>query len=564
MSTHQNPQKLDFTTQYCLSLDDNDHAIIIDLFAGGGGASTGLEIGLGRKVAVAINHNPKAISMHTVNHPHAKHHRNDIWGVDPLVAAMGRPVGWLHASPDCRHFSQALAGQARKEEIRDLSWVVIKYAGRLRKHNQAAWVISLENVKQIQQWGPMIAKRDKATGRVIKVDNSVAAAGERVPRHEQFLIPDPKRKGRTWRHFLSELQRLGYAVNYWVERNCDYGDPTIRERLYMIATADGQKPVAPAKTHAARPAKGQKPYRTAAECLDFSDLGKSIYARKRPLAEKTLQRLAKGLVREVLSRDQPFTVPTTSAAVAQRGDSMLAKAVVTPFMTEHANGSRQRVFAADKALPTICAGVKGGHFSLVAPVLVQCNGGKNTTAAHSVLKSMSTITTKGSQQQLAAAHLVHLGNHLVASTATAGGSKNDLPEEWSLNPEQLAGALRVSDLLMRYHYAGAQKVVGNEKTATSMTIKDRLALVTVWINGDPWIMVDLYQRMLRPRELYLAQGFPETYQITHGHDGKPFTVTEQIHMCGNSVSPGTMAAFARVNDPWKYRLLNRHDRREAA
>ncbi|WP_439254375.1 DNA cytosine methyltransferase, partial [Pseudomonas monteilii] len=146
MSVLQKPRQLDFTTQYTLALDDNDQAIIIDLFAGGGGASTGLEIGLGRKVAVAINHNPKAISMHTVNHPHAKHYQNDVWGVCPLVAAMGRVVGWLHASPDCRHFSQALGGQARKEEIRDLSWVVIKYAGKLRKRNQGPWVISLENV----------------------------------------------------------------------------------------------------------------------------------------------------------------------------------------------------------------------------------------------------------------------------------------------------------------------------------------------------------------------------------------------------------------------------------
>ncbi|NWC83126.1 DNA cytosine methyltransferase [Pseudomonas putida] len=567
MSTQQKPQKLEFNTQYGLCLDDNDQAIIIDLFAGGGGPSTGLEIGLGRKVAVAINHNPKAISMHTVNHPHAKHHRNDIWGVDPLVAAMGRTVGWLHASPDCRHFSQALAGQARKEEIRDLSWVVIKYAGRLRKHNQGPWVISLENVKQIQQWGPMIAKRDKATGRVIKVDGTVADVGERVPRHEQFLIPDPKRKGRTWRHFLGELQRLGYAVNYWVERNCDYGDPTTRERLYMIATADGQKPVAPPKTHAAKPAKGQKPYRTAAECLDFSDMGTSIFTRKRPLAEKTLQRLAKGMVREVLDRDQPFTVPTThDAAAAQRSGSMPASSVLTPFMTEHANGSRQRVFAADKALPTICAGVKGGHFSLVSPVLIQCNGGKNTTAAHSVLKSMSTITTKGSQQQLAAAHLVHLVDHLEAGAAkdSAGASNNDRAEEWSLNPEHLAGALRVSDFLMRYHHSAAHKAAANDSPATTMTTKERLALVTVWINGNPWVMVDLYQRMLRPRELYLAQGFPETYQIAHGHDGKPFTITEQTHMCGNSVSPGTMAAFSKVNDPWKYRLVNRQDCQEAA
>lgn len=589
MSVLQKPRQLDFKTQYTLALDDNDQAIIIDLFAGGGGASTGLEIGLGRKVAVAINHNPKAISMHTVNHPHAKHYQNDVWGVCPLVAAMGRVVGWLHASPDCRHFSQALGGQARKEEIRDLSWVVIKYAGKLRKRNKGPWVISLENVKQIQQWGPMIAKRDKDTGRVVKLDGSVAAVGERVPRNEQFLVPDPKRKGRTWRHFVSELKRLGYHVNYWVERNCDYGDPTTRERLYMVATADDQKPVAPPKTHAAKPGKGQMPYRTAAECIDFSDLGKSIFDRKRPLAEKTMQRLAKGVVREVIEKAQPFIVTAThvggtrvygtdtqfpTITAAHRGELMLASPVLAPFLTEHANGSRQRIIVADSSLPTICAAVKGGHFSMAAPILVQCNGGKNTTAAHSVGKSISTITTAGSQQQLAAAHLVHMRGNCDARAAneplrtlSAGGQHHglavsDMTQE-PLSPEHMDGALRVAAFLMRYHHTGGQWAALDDPM-TTVTTKDRLALVTVWIAGDPWVIVDLRMRMLRPRELYLAQGFPATYNITHGHDGKPFTITEQTHMCGNSVSPGTMAAYARANDPWEFRRLANERNQEAA
>lgn len=556
MSAYQKAQRLDFSTQYGLALEVDDDAIIIDLFAGGGGASTGLEIGLGRKVAVAINHNPKAISMHTVNHPHARHHQTDVWGVCPLVAAMGRVVGWLHASPDCRHFSQALGGQARKEEIRDLSWVVIKFAGKLRKSKQGPWVISLENVKQIQEWGPMIAKRDPTTGRVLKLDGSVATAGERVPRQEQFLVPDPKRKGRTWRHFLGELKRLKYNVQYWVERNCDYGDPTTRERLYLVATADEMQPTAPVKTHAANPAKGQKPYRTAAECLDFSDLGKSIFNRKRPLAEKTMQRVAKGVVREVIKKAQPFMVPATHVddpmapgvsnplpiiTAAQRAELILSSPVLAPFLTEHANGSRQRVMAADAALPTICAGVKGGHFSMIAPVLIQCNGGFNRTPAHNVMKSMSTITTSGSQQQYAAAHLANE----------------------PLSEEHLEGALRVSAFLMRYHHTGGQWASLNSPM-TTVTTKDRLALVTVFIAGEAWVIVDIRMRMLRPRELYLAQGFPPSYAISHGHDGKPFTITQQIHMCGNSVSPGTMAAFAQANDPWKFRRLNSQSDQEAA
>lgn len=580
MTAFQKKQPLDFKTQFTLSLNEDDDAIILDLFAGGGGASTGLEMGLGRKVAVAINHNPKAISMHTVNHPHAKHYTTDVWGVCPLVAAMGRVVGWLHASPDCRHFSQAKGGQARKEEIRDLSWVVIKYAGKLRKRNQGPWVISLENVKQIQQWGPLIAKRDKATGRVIKLDGTVAAEGERVARHEQFLVPDPKRKGRTWRHFLAALRHLGYNVNHWVERNCDYGDPTTRERLYLVATADGMEPVLPEKTHAAKPAKGQKPHRTAAECLDFSDLGTSIFGRKKPLVEKTLQRVAKGVVREVIEKAQPFMVPATHAGdtriysvdgqfptitAAQRGELMLASPVLAPFLTEHANGSRQRVMPVDASIPTITAQVKGGHFSLVAPILVQCNGGKNTTAAHSVRKAVSTITTAGSQQQLASAHLVTLRNGSYGQATerplgavTAGAEHHalavsDLAQE-PLSEEHLEGALRVAAFLIRYHHTGGQWA-SLDSPLTTITTKDRLALVTVWIAGDPWVIVDIRMRMLRPRELYLAQGFPPSYVISHGHDGKEFTISEQTHMCGNSVSPGTMAAFARANDPWKYRRL---------
>ncbi|WP_139269674.1 DNA cytosine methyltransferase, partial [Pseudomonas aeruginosa] len=226
MTSLKKPSPLDFKTQYGLALDDTDDAIIVDLFAGGGGASTGLEMGLGRKVDLAINHNPAAISMHEANHPHAEHLPTDVWGIDPIASTKGKTVGWLHASPDCRHHSQAAGGQPRKKEIRDLSWVVVKWAGKLQKLGRGPWVISLENVKQILQWGPLIAKRDKATGRVVRLDGTVAQPGERVPRHEQFLVPDPKRKGRTWRQFLHALRGFGYQVDYWVERNCDYGDPT--------------------------------------------------------------------------------------------------------------------------------------------------------------------------------------------------------------------------------------------------------------------------------------------------------------------------------------------------
>lgn len=604
-------QKLhfDFTTQYGLPLDDADDAIIVDLFAGGGGASTGLELGLGRQVALAINHNPAAISMHMANHPHAKHYQTDVWGVDPVESTGGKVVGWLHASPDCRHHSQAAGGQPRSKEIRDLSWVVLKWAGKLRRLGKGPWVISLENVKQILQWGRLIAKRDRATGRVVRRDGSVAAPGEQVPRHEQFLVPDPKHKGRTWQRFVHSLEQLGYQVDYWVERNCDYGDPTSRQRLYMVATADDYEPASPVRSHAAKPAKGQAPFRTAAECIDWSDLGQSIRNRKRPLAEATMRRIAKGIEKEVLQRAQPFIVPLThqggdrlhslgepfrTITAANRGELALAAPSLVQVSYGEREGQAPRVLDLSKPLGTVVAG--GVKHAIATAFLAQANAGYNTTHSKPADAPISTITNRGSQQQLVTANLVTLrkGSHsapvdepigtqttsdhhgLVAAhllhlrgncdaraadeplqTVSAGGQHHglvtaDLVAD-CLTPEQLDGALWVSAFLMRYHSTGGQWAALDEPL-TTVTTKDRLALVTVWISGDPYVIVDIRLRMLKPRELYRAQGFPESYIIDRGHDGKPFTLTQQVHMCGNSVSPGTMAAIARANDPWKARL----------
>ncbi|HCI1686715.1 TPA: DNA cytosine methyltransferase [Pseudomonas aeruginosa] len=575
MTSLKKPSPLDFKTQYGLALDAADDAIIVDLFAGGGGASTGLEMGLGRKVDLAINHNPAAISMHEANHPHAEHLPTDVWGIDPIEATKGATVGWLHASPDCRHHSQAAGGQPRKKEIRDLSWVVVKWAGKLQKLGRGPWVISLENVKQILQWGPLIAKRDKSTGRVVRLDGTVAGTGERVPRHEQFLVPDPKRKGRTWRQFLRALDGFGYHVDYWVERNCDYGDPTTRQRLYLVATDGGFEPVAAEKTHAAKPSKGLKPYRTAAECIDWSDLGQSIRNRKKPLAEATMRRIAKGIEKEVLQRAKPFIVPI-------------------------ANWSREAVHPVDQPLNTITAWPKGGAFSVATPTLIQVGYGerdgqaprvleldeplgtvvaggiKHAVAAAHLVKfrfdatgapadaPMSTVTNSGSQQQLVTAHLLHLRGNCDARaadeplhTVSAGGQHHGLLTAEmvasSLTPEQLEGATWVASFLMKYHGTG-ENILALDQPLSTVTTKDRLALVTVWISGSPYVIVDIRLRMLKPRELYRAQGFPDSYIIERGHNGQRFTLSQQVHMCGNSVSPNTMAAYARANDPWKRRL----------
>lgn len=237
----------------------------MDFFCGGGGAGTGLEMGLGRTVSVVKNHSRAAISMHTVNHPGAKHFTTDVFDGDPDTECGGKAVGWFHMSPDCKHHSQAAGGQPRKREIRNLSWIGLKWAGKKKPRR----VIRLENVKQILQWGPLLAERCKSTGRVVKLGGGIAAAGEVVPVDQQFLVPNPVRRGQIRALFVAELKRQTYAVEWHV---------TSRERLFMIARCDGQPIVWPEPTHAKRPVKGQKPWRTAAECID---LGKSTIDRKK-------------------------------------------------------------------------------------------------------------------------------------------------------------------------------------------------------------------------------------------------------------------------------------------
>lgn len=486
--------------------------IIVDFFAGGGGASTGLEQGLNKKVFVAVNHNPKALSMHQANHPDTKHYVQDVFAVDPVEICEGHQVGWFHASPDCTHHSQASGGQPRKKEIRDLSWVVPKFAGKVKPD-----VISLENVKQILNWGPLIAKRDKKTGRVITLDkievngrmiNRVAEPGEHVPRHNQYLVPDPKRKGKTWKHFVRSLERLGYVVEW--HKNivaADYGATTIRERLFMIARCDGRPIIWPDKYFSKKPSGNLKKWRETAECIDWDDLGNSIFNRpKGPLVDSTLKRLARGLKRFVIDAEHPYFVNSTAPFICRDfntstghsikdplatitasfgGHSSLVCPILAPFLTEFANASQQRNWSVENPLTTICAQVKGGHHGLV----------------------------------------------------TAKLSKNNLD-----------GALKVAAFLINYYGNGDARDI--TAPMDTITTRDRLALVTVWIKGEPWVIVDICLRMLKPRELYRAQGFPDTYIIEHGHDGTKLSKKDQVHMVGNSVSPAPMEAIARANNPF--------------
>lgn len=547
--------------------------LIVDGFAGGGGMSSAIEHALGRHVDVAFNHSEIAISMHMANHPQTKHYIADAYEVDPHESTGGLPIGLFHISPDCTDHSQAKGGQPRSRKTRSLSWVAVKWAGTKRPR-----VITLENVIQILKWCPLIAKRDKDTGRVVKIDGTVAAPGERVPVEQQFLIPDPKRVGQTWNRFVKILRAMGYVVEWRNLCAADYGAPTTRERLFMVARCDGKPIVWPAATHAKNPAPGQKKWRAAAECIDWSLQGISIFDRSRPLAEATHRRIAKGVFKYVLNNANPFIVPIA-----------------------HFNG-RDTVHDITEPLRVITAYPKGGAFALAAPVLAKFRG---DSAGGRLDEPLPVITAGGNCKRpagaahamgIVTAHLAHFrgncfardvsdplqvvsagGQHHGLVTAflsrqfgqsigqsldepapvvTAGGGGKTALVELSLSQEEEAGALRVAAFLMRYYGEGGQWNDLREPAPT-ITTKDRLALVTVYIKGDPYVIVDIRLRMLQPPELYACQGFPPDYIIDRGHDGRKFTKSQQVFMCGNSVSKHPAMALIRANVP---ELAARHRR----
>ncbi|KIS38424.1 DNA cytosine methyltransferase [Stenotrophomonas maltophilia] len=639
--------------------------IVVDLFAGGGGASEGLKQALGVDPALAYNHDELAIGMHAANHPLTQHHREDIWHADPRVDVAGRPIGWFHASPDCTHFSQAKGGQPRSRKTRALSWVVLKWVGQLlradRLHgtNTAPRIISMENVWQILTWGPLVAKRCKTSGRVIKMDGTVAARGERVPVENQQLVPAKRHSGRTWQQFVAALRALGYAVEWRKLVASDYGAGTSRERLFLLGRRDGEAIVWPEASHG--PAPGQQPRVTAADCLDFSIPCPSIFTRARPLADATMRRIAKGVMRHVIESADPFIVPVThqggdrvhdvrdpmrTITAANRGELMLAAPELAPFIAEHANSSHTLgSMRADEPLRTVCAGVKGGHFSVVAPTLVQTGYGEREGQAPRALdlqQPLGTVVAGGVKHAVAAAHLVKfrgdsigtpatepvptitsgagaarpagaahaLGvaaaslvtlrrnmvgadartplttvaaqaeHHAVSSafmvqaahgegkpggvqrwgngskdarapvgTVTASGNGGHALAEAELaqlSPDQEAGALRVAAFLVKYYGTG-DNVPSLLDPVDTVTTRDRLALVTVHIQGVPHVIVDIGLRMLKPHELYRAQGFPADYIIDRTANGTPLSTSAAVRMVGNSVSPPPLRALAEAN-----------------
>lgn len=547
------------TPQLVLPIADE---IVCDLFAGGGGMSTAIEQAIGRHADIAINHNDDALSMHRVNHPQTRHFVADVFEVCPKGATQGRPVGLLHLSPDCTEHSQAKGGQPRDRKIRALSWVGARWAGQVRPR-----IITLENVRQILKWGPLIAKRDPATGRVVRVDYTVAEPGERVPLREQYLIPDPRHAGRTWRRFVATLEAMGYAVEHRMLCAADFGAPTTRERLFMVARRDGLPIRWPDPTHHKKPARGQKRWRPAADCIDWTLRCPSIFDRKRPLADATLRRVAVGVQRYVIEAAEPFIVPIANwsrdgvqpvseplrtITAWPRGGSF---AVVAPTLVQTGYGERDgqapRALDLQAPLGTIVAG--GAKHGLVTAFLAQHNNhrGGAPNVGRDLREPVPTIVSAGTQG-LVTAHLAHLRNHCDGRsideplrTLSAGGEHHGVVQ-CTLSPDLEAGALRVAAFLMRYHGSGGQWADARDPM-TSITTRDRLALVTVVLHGTPYVIVDIGLRMLQPHELYAAQGFPPDYIVDCGHDGRRLTKGAQVRMVGNSVSPPPAEALIRVN-----------------
>ena len=506
--------------------------LIIDNFAGGGGASIGIEAGIGRAVDVAINHDAEAIAMHRANHPNTQHYTEDVWKVDPVRVTGNRPVGLAWFSPDCKHFSKAKGRRPVSKKIRGLAWVVVRWARRVRPR-----VIMLENVEEFQDWGPV----------------------------SEDGIPCPNRKGQTFDQFISQLQRYGYRVEWRQLRACDYGAPTIRKRLFLVARRDGLPIFWPEPTHgdphSSEVQAGKlQPWRSAAECIDWSIPCPSIFERKRPLAENTMRRIARGIQRFVLDDPEPFIVrightgwnghgmqyPTDDplTTITSKAEHCLAAPYFIPRHGER-DGQDPCCRSTERPLPTITATANGA--SLVAAFMAQHNGGyydANGGTGRSLRLPASTITGRGTQQQVVAAHLInqhgtdqrHRDAREPLSTVCAGG-----------NHAGLVAAL------MAPYYGSGSGLTGRDlrNPSPSVTSKDRLQLVTVSIDQTEYILADIGMRMLQPAELYAAQGFPTGYVHSHGLDVDgnrvALTKTAQVRMCGNSVCPPLSTALVRAN-----------------
>lgn len=525
--------------------------IVVDFFAGGGGASEALRQALGRDPDVAVNHDHLAIGMHAANHPFTRHMEADVYAVNIVGEVGGRPVGWGHFSPDCTDHSQAKGGQPRDRATRSLSWVVLKVAGSLDRHGLAPRIISLENVRQILRWGPLVAKRDKATGRVMKLDGTVAAPGERVPLRKQFLVPDKKRSGQTWRQFVAALNRLGYAVEWRLLDAADYGAVSNRVRLFMIARRDGLPIRWPAPSHG----QGcQETKRTATDIINWDLKGTSIFNRARPLRPNTIFRLLDGAQRGNWPHQYVDALIALRDGREPRLDITLEEAEYIARRMGHdaglimATGSGGVARPLSSQVPTITTGGNGAAPHFVRPVLM---GTQGTARARSVDGPMAAITTggAGSRRRPGCAR-PQLFEPIVAPYYGSGSGMTGKPCSEPL-----------PTVTTKARFGLVEPVIISTCNSSSRGMRlacDPLRTITTAKGGDMGLgepvligyRIDILYRMLVERELFNAQGFPPDYIIDRAANGRRITRTQAIRMVGNSVSPPPLCAIARANlDP---------------
>lgn len=525
--------------------------LLVDNFAGGGGASTGIFAATGRSPDIAVNHNAEALMMHQENHPTTKHYNESVWDIDIHEATAGQPVlmGWF--SPDCTHFSIAKGAKPVKKAIRGLAWIVKKWAGQADMA-----IIAMENVKEFTTWGPLVAKRCKDTKRVIKLvpdlvkkdkngdpvlNEVVSEPGERVPYAEQALVPDKKRAGKTFKQFVSQLRKAGYQVE-WREKGLtasDFGEPTTRNRFFLMARKDGLPIVWPEATHGNPKATAGKlqPWRTAGENLDWSIPCPSIFDRKKPLAEKTLARIFKGIQKFVIDAgDDAFLVEDEASFIAtidHRSSQDTSQAADSPLSTVTSKARHIKVAALlkhytgvtgqalDKPLPTITA---RDHNAVMECTAVHVQRDFGNSVGHSASEPLGAITAGGG-----------------GKSAVVASSLAKLP----LTEAQHSKSDHVQAFLLKFYSTGGQWGSLNHPLGT-ITSRDTFGLVT--IRGNDYQIVDIGMRMLEPHELYRCQGFPADYK----HEvvmGKKLAKHAQVRMVGNSVPPGLAKALVKVNVP---------------
>lgn len=533
--------------------------LIVDSFAGGGGASTGIELALGRIVDIAINHDIKAIQMHEQNHPYTKHYCENVFDVDPMEATHGRPVGLFWLSPDCTHFSKAKGGKPVKKEIRGLAWIAVKWAKSVKPR-----VIMLENVEEFKTWGP--------------IDD----AGQ----------PIKERKGETFNEFVNALKELGYSVEHRELRACDYGAPTIRKRFFLIARCDGFPIVWPEPTHGL----GKLPYRTASEIIDWSIPCKSIFDRKKPLSENTMKRIARGLKKFVFDNPKPFIVknahclvtpiiannnfenvgasveePLNTITSQSNRNCLIAPTLIqTGYGENKAANQKPRILDLHKPLNTIPSTCKS---ALVAPVICQFN--TETTddgvRAYDLKQPINTITSGGNRFGLCTAFLAkHFGGnykgagsdckkplHTVTSqdhnsVVTANFVARQFGTSTGHKADEPLGTITANDksrlvraFLIKYFSGDSVQGQSLDEPLHTITSRDRFGIVA--IEGVDYQIVDIGMRMLEPHELFAAQGFPADYKIAFDVNGKSYPKSEQVARCGNSVCPQVVTALVKAN-----------------